>query len=61
MMPWNDLNTKGRLLLLLCVLNVVIAIFLAEKGSIVCFSSIATAMFCGIATYAPRYRKNKQK
>ncbi len=60
-MPWNELNTKGKLLLLLCVLNVILAIFLAKTGSVVCFCSAVTAMFCGIATYAQRYRKNKRK
>ena len=53
--PWKTLNNAGRVLTICCVINVIVAVYLAKNGSYLSIFSIIMAMYCGIATYSPRY------
>lgn len=54
--PWKTLNSKGHILTICCVLNVIVAIILAREGDYMCVFSIIMAAFCGMATYHKRYQ-----
>lgn len=56
--PWGKLNTKGRLLYSLCILNLIIAFFLASGKDMNFIFSLSVSMFCGLFTFSPRYHKN---
>jgi len=55
MRPWASLNTKGRLLLVCCVVNVGIAVVFALDSQVYWLFSIFMAMFCGLSTYNSIY------
>ncbi len=54
MAPWRTLNSRGKLLTICCIINVIVAIQLARVGSYMCIFSILMAAFCGMCTYSPR-------
>lgn len=57
MRAWANLNTKGRILLCCCVMNVFISVVFALDSNICWLFSIFMAMFCGLSTYSSRYDK----
>jgi len=57
MLPWVLLNARGRILLVMCVINVIIAVHLANAGSATCIIPFLVAMFCGICTFSLRNQK----
>tara|TARA_B100001093_G_C26782635_1_gene995301 strand:- start:521 stop:742 length:222 start_codon:yes stop_codon:yes gene_type:complete len=52
--PWNGLNARGKILATCCLINLMVAIYVAVSGSYMSLFSIAVAMFCGMSTYSPR-------
>ena len=56
MLPWRELNTKGRMLVIACCLNMYAAVVMAMEGSWWSVFSVCMAMFCGMMTYNTRYR-----
>lgn len=54
MSPWANLNTRGKLLAVCCIVNVVCAIMLAKMGSYTSVMSVTVAAFCGLSTYRKR-------
>jgi hypothetical protein len=54
--PWRTLNNAGRLLTICCVINVIVAVILANSGSYFAIFSMIMAMGCGISTYNPKYQ-----
>ena len=54
MKAWRYLNGRGRLLIILCIMNVFLAVFAALRKDVSCFFSLSVAAFCGIATYSNR-------
>lgn len=61
MLPWRDLNFQGRILLIACIINVMIAVFFASKGDNFAIFSIIMAAWCGIWTYHPKYQHQDAK
>jgi hypothetical protein len=57
MRPWTSLNTKGRMLLVCCILNVLASVSFALSSDVYWIFSISMAMFCGLSTYNSRYDK----
>lgn len=55
MRPWTSLNNRGRLLLVCCYINIGISVVFALDSNYYWVFSIFLAMFCGLATYDPRY------
>jgi hypothetical protein len=56
MRPWNNLNSRGKFLLLACLVNFLLAVFFAVNGSQLSILSILCAMLCGIGTYSDKYK-----
>mgnify|MGYP003344153500 CR=1 FL=1 len=56
MVPWKYLNSKGRLLIVACIINMICAITMAREGSWLSVYSVAMAAFCGLMTYSKRYQ-----
>lgn len=56
MAPWRDLNTKGKMLFVACLLNMYAAGVTAWAGSWFCVFSVLMAAFCGIMTYSKKYQ-----
>ena len=54
--PWRILNFKGRMMVLACVINLIIAVILAKEGSYVAVFSIVMAAWCGMWTYHAHYQ-----
>lgn len=61
MSPWINLNFKGKLLCVGCVLNVLCAVTLAVDGHMLAIFSILMAAFCGVCTYSPHYQHQDAK
>ncbi len=61
MLPWRDLNFQGRILLIACIINVIMAVFFASKGDSFAIFSIIMAAWCGIFTYHPKYQHQDAK
>lgn len=55
MRPWHELNSRGKMLLCCVVLNIIVAITIANTGSWLCLVPAGTAMICGLSTYLPKY------
>ena len=55
MNKWNNLNTSGKLLYIMCIVNVVIGIYMAMGSSWLSLVSIIVAMYCGISTFHDKY------
>ena len=56
MLPWRYLNTKGRMLLVACLINMYVCIVIALEGSWFCLFPVGMAAFCGMMTYHKKYR-----
>lgn len=52
--PWNAANGRGKTLIVCCVLNMVVAVILAQSGSYMSVFSVAMSMFCGISSFASK-------
>ena len=61
MSPWVNLNFKGKMLYVGCVLNVICAVTLAADGQILAIFSILMAAFCGLCTYSSHYQHQDAK
>ena len=61
MLPWRDLNFQGRMLLVACIINVMVAVYFASIGDIFAVFSICMAAWCGLWTYHPRYQHQDAK
>lgn len=59
--PWKNLNFKGHLLTIGCIINLVVAIILAKEGSYMAVFSIVMAAWCGLWTYSPHYQHQDAK
>lgn len=59
--PWRHLNTRGKVLVVACVTNVWVAVYLATEGEWMCLFSACMAAFCGIMTYDRRYQHQDAK
>lgn len=59
--PWSNLNLKGRLLVIICIINICVAVYIATHGSYLALFSITVAAWCGICTYHPRYQHQDAK
>ncbi len=56
MSPWRNLNNKGKMLAVACIINVIVAVILARGGSYMAVFSIIMAAWCGLWTYFPHYQ-----
>ena len=54
--PWKNTNFKGKVLVIACVINLIVAVTLAKEGSYVAIFSIMMAAWCGLWTYHPHYQ-----
>jgi hypothetical protein len=54
MNSWPHLNVRGKLLAVLCGVNVGLAIFSGMNGDTACFFNFFCGMVCGVATYSPK-------
>lgn len=61
MSPWRNLNFKGKLMSIGCIINVIVAVILAQKGSYMAVFSIVMAAWCGVWTYHPHYQYKDAK
>jgi hypothetical protein len=61
MAPWRILNFKGKLMVIACIINVVVAVILAREGSLAAILSIITAAWCGMWTYHTHYQHEDAK
>ena len=57
MRAWAELNKRGRILFCCSILNVLVAFALVFRTDLGCIFSLTMAMFCGLATFDPRYQK----
>lgn len=56
MKPWRLLNFQGRLLLICCIINMIVAIILLNAGRWECIYATIWAGLCGCMTYLPKYK-----
>jgi hypothetical protein len=61
MKPWCVLNLKGKILVVACCLNLLVAVVLATEGKWSCIFSFIVAMFCGVCTYDKQYQHQDAK
>jgi len=61
MLPWRYLNARGKLILVLCVINVALAVLSGMHGDPACFFNLFCGMICGVATYSPKCIKSECK
>lgn len=61
MAPWRNLNFKGKVMSIGCVLNVIAAVILATEGSWLALFSITMAAWCGMWTYHTHYQYKDAK
>ncbi len=61
MAPWRNLNFQGRMLVIACIINVILAIILTRQGSMIAVFSMAMAAWCGLWTYHPHYQHKDAK
>ena len=61
MSPWRNLNFKGKVMAIGCVLNAIAAVTLATQGSWLSVFSIVMAAWCGMWTYHPHYQHQDAK
>ena len=59
--PWRNANQKGKLLIVGCVINIIVAVILARSGSYMAIFSIVMAAYCGMLTYHPHYQYQDAK
>ena len=59
--PWKSVNNKGKLLIVGCAINVLVAVMLARSGSYMAIFSIVMAAWCGIWSYHPHYQQQDAK
>ena len=57
MRPWKDCTTYGRVLIILCLINVFFSIQLLTEYSSGAIFNMVCAAFCGLATYSRRATK----
>jgi hypothetical protein len=56
MVPWKNLNLKGKILVACVFMNMYVSIIYATTGSYVALFPALIAMYCGISTYNKRYQ-----
>ena len=56
--PWRKLNTRGKMLAVMCVINMWCAVVIAVDGKWISLLSTFFAMVCGVCTYSSRSQKN---
>ena len=59
--PWSNLNSKGKMLVIGCIINVIVAVILARGGSYMAVFSIIMAAWCGLWTYNSHYQHKDAK
>lgn len=57
MLPWKDLNYKGRILAVCVFINMYVSILYATQGSYIAILPASMAMVCGISTYRKKYQQ----
>lgn len=57
MRPWRSLNTRGRILLICCIINVYVSVVYALDSNNLWLFSIFMALYCGLSTYSPKCDK----
>jgi len=57
MLPWKNLNFKGRILAVCVFINMYVSIVYVTTGSYVAILPACMAMLCGISTYNPKYQQ----
>lgn len=48
------MNNRGRMLCVCCVINMIVAVYLANCGSYMSVFSTCVAAYCGMSTYSAR-------
>ena len=61
MVPWRNLNTHGRCLVVACLFNTWVAVVLAMDGQWSSVFSIFVAAFCGMLTFRKKYQHQDAK
>ena len=61
MSPWHKTNSRGKLMIVGCILNVLAAVMFATEGSWYSIFSICVAAWCGMWTYHPHYQHQDAK
>lgn len=59
--PWRNLNFKGQLLVIGCIINLIVAIIFAKEGSYMAIFSIVMSAWCGMWTYSSHYQHQDAK
>jgi len=54
--PWSNLNQKGKWMVVGCVLNMLMAVYLVSVGSMLAVFSTIVAAWCGCWTYNKHYQ-----
>jgi hypothetical protein len=57
MRGWSALNVRGRILFCCCGINLLVAMVFIFENDLAFIFSLLTGMFCGLATFDPRYSK----
>ena len=58
MVPWRRLNARGRVLAVMCVINMWCAVVIAMDGKWMSLVSAFFAMICGVGTYSSRAQRD---
>jgi hypothetical protein len=53
MSPWEYLNSRGKVLAVCCVINMIVSIVIASSGSYLAVVPCLMAAYCGVMTYHP--------
>lgn len=61
MSPWRNLNLQGKLLVIGCIINFIMAVVLAKQGSMMAVFCIVMSAWCGLWTYHPHYQHKDAK
>jgi hypothetical protein len=59
--PWKNLNLRGRMMTIACIINLILAVILAKDGSYIAVFSIVMAGWCGMWTYHTHYQHHDAK
>lgn len=57
MRPWSSLNSRGRILLICCIINVFVSVVYVLESNNYWLFSIFMGMYCGLSTYSHKCDK----
>lgn len=57
MLPWRELNFKGKILAICVFINMYVSVLYVTQGSYVALFPAMMAMICGLSTYNKKYQQ----